>query len=79
MRRKILHPIHIWNVYVSLLIFELWPKIYYGKNRYAPSVTGATKGTLLIVNKNLNGKPVAMAEVFLSMSELNVMQHLSGL
>jgi len=49
------------------------------KNRYAPSVTGPNKGTLLIVNKNLNGKTVAMAEVFLSINELNVTQHLSGL
>ena len=50
------------------------------RNRFVPiSVTGPNKVTLLLDNKNLNGKPVAMAEVFRSMSELNVTQHLSGL
>ena len=48
--------------------------------RFVPTfVIGPNKCTLLLVNKNLNGKYVAMAEVFPSMSELNFTQHLSGL
>ena len=49
---------------------------YFGQQKNI-SVIGPNKVTLLLDNKNLNGKPVAMAEVFRSMSELNIMQHLS--
>ena len=52
-------------------------QFYTSEIYFAPtSITGSNKGTLLLVNKNLNGKPVVMAQAFSSMSEFNLTQHL---